>query len=33
MLWNCNKIENKLDELFLTLRKENIDIIALNETT
>jgi exonuclease III len=32
LLWNCNKIENKIDELFYTLDKENIDIICLNET-
>jgi hypothetical protein len=32
VLWNCNKIENKIEELFYTLDNEDIDIIALNET-
>jgi exonuclease III len=32
LLWNCNKIENKINELFYTLDKENIDIICSNET-
>ena len=32
ILWNCNKIENNIEELFYTLYKENIDTIALNET-
>jgi hypothetical protein len=32
ILWNCNKIENKIEELFAILEYDNIDIIALNET-
>jgi len=32
LLWNCNKIENKIEEVFNTLVKEDLDIIALNET-
>ena len=32
LVWNCNKIENKIQDLFYTLDNECIDIIALNET-
>ena len=32
MLWNCNKIENKIEELFFAMDKDEIDIICLNET-
>jgi len=32
MLWNANKIENKIDEVYLSLDTNNIDILAINET-
>ena len=32
LVQNCNKIENKIQDLFYTLDNECIDIIALNET-
>ena len=32
LIWNCNKIENKIQDLFYTMDNECIDIIALNET-
>ena len=31
-LWNANSIGNKTDEIFLALIKEEIDILAINET-
>jgi exonuclease III len=31
-LWNANSIRNKIDEIFLALLKEEIDILAINET-
>ena len=32
MIWNSNKIGNKIDEVFLSITKNEIDILALNET-
>ena len=29
--WNCRGLDNKIQELFLFLTKENIDIVCLNE--
>ncbi len=31
-LWNADSIRNKIDEIFLALIKEEIDILAINET-
>jgi exonuclease III len=31
-LWNANSIGNKIDEIFIALLKEQIDILAINET-
>ena len=32
MIWNSNKIGNKIDEVFLSITKNEIDILAVNET-
>ena len=32
MIWNSNKIGNKIDEVFLSITKNEIDIMAVNET-